>query len=63
MEKRVILVPHGDYKTLASKINALLDDREYRLRLGANARDLTLQYSWSKIVDKYVSVIEGVMHS
>jgi glycosyltransferase involved in cell wall biosynthesis len=55
--KTGILVPPGDYKALASKINELLDDEEYRLRLGINARRHALQYSWSNVINEYVSVI------
>ena len=56
--KTGILVPPGDYKTLASKMDELLDNDEYRLKLGAEARKHAFQYSWSNIINKYVSVID-----
>ncbi len=58
--KTGILVPSGDHRALASKINELLDDEEYRLRLGNNARRHALQYSWSNVINEYVTVIEQI---
>jgi glycosyltransferase involved in cell wall biosynthesis len=57
--KTGILVPPGDSEALASKIDELLNDEEYRLKLGATARKVVLQnYSYSQIVNKYISIIE-----
>jgi len=59
--KTGILVPPGDYKTLASKINELLDDDEKRIKLGTKAREAILhRYDWSLIINEYVTVIEQV---
>jgi glycosyltransferase involved in cell wall biosynthesis len=59
--KTGIFVPPGDHEALASKINELLNDDEYRLRLGVEARKKVLiRYSWSQIVNEYISVIKGL---
>ena len=58
--KTGILVPPRDYEALASKMDELLDDEGYRLRLGIEARKHSLQYSWHNIINEYVSVIEQV---
>jgi glycosyltransferase involved in cell wall biosynthesis len=59
--KTGILVPSGNHRALASKINELLDDEEYRLRLGIEARKHALQYSWHNIINEYISVIEQIL--
>lgn len=62
--KTGIFVPPGDPKALASKINELLNDEEYRRRLGVEARKKVLiRYSWSQIVNEYIFVIKGLYHN
>ena len=61
--KTGILVPPGDHEALASKINELLDNDECRLKLGTEARKHALQYSWSKVINEYIYVIEKVLNT
>lgn len=58
-----LLFRPGDHKDLATKLSDLLDDEDYRLRIGAKAREsVILKYSWSRVVRDYASLLERAVN-
>ena len=55
--KTGLLVPKGDIKALADGMRTLAGDRDLRERLGRSARELAMQFSWPRYVEKYTEAL------
>jgi glycosyltransferase involved in cell wall biosynthesis len=52
----------GDIRGLAEKIRCLIEDEEERRRMGKNSRKLAeREFSYEKVVEKYIHVYEEVL--
>jgi glycosyltransferase involved in cell wall biosynthesis len=57
-----LLFTAGSYTELAEKMDQLLDDEDLRRRLGRQGRRCVVQnYSWSQIIDRYISILEDMI--
>ena len=55
------IIEPGNEKQLVEKISYLIDNEEERMRMGKNSRRLAeKEFSWEKIVEKYLNVYEQV---
>lgn len=52
-----ILVQRGDYRSIAEKSIALLNNRESRKNFGEKARSSVMKFSEEKIIEKWINVI------
>lgn len=58
-----VLFAPGDHVELAIKLNRLLDDKDYRRKIGENARRSVLpKYSWSRVIRDYENLLESVVN-
>jgi glycosyltransferase involved in cell wall biosynthesis len=61
-EKTGLLVPPAQPKTLATKINELLEDEKKTKQMGTNARKTVIaRYSWEKISEIYHEFYQNLM--
>ncbi|MDP2939175.1 MAG: glycosyltransferase family 4 protein [Candidatus Omnitrophota bacterium] len=57
-----VLVKPKDDKSLAQGMMRLLDNAEFRNRLGENGRRMVKDYSWERIADRYLEVYRKVLN-
>ncbi len=56
--KNGFLLKKRDKKEIAEKLNILMKDRNLLRKMGENARESSLKYSWGKIAKRMLSVLE-----
>ena len=54
------LVKEGDVKTLAERLLKLMKDKELRMRMGMEAYARSEKYSEDVIMDKWLSLFDGL---
>ena len=57
-----MLVEPGNIEKLAKAITWLLADEALRNRLGENAYRYVQQFSWDKVAESFLKVVEGALH-
>jgi rhamnosyl/mannosyltransferase len=60
-EKTGLTVPPKDPDALAAALNQLIDDKEYRHRLGRNAAKRATAFTKEKMVDQYETLYEEIL--
>jgi glycosyltransferase involved in cell wall biosynthesis len=55
-------VPIGDKQALAREVIGILDDRDRRERLGAEAFGIASQYRWETAAERLLAAAEQVMN-
>jgi glycosyltransferase involved in cell wall biosynthesis len=55
-----LLYPHGDYRALGERMIRLLEDGEFRARLGEGAVRWAGTFNWSDAAEKTVAFLSGV---
>jgi glycosyltransferase involved in cell wall biosynthesis len=55
------VIPAGDIKTLKSKIEVFIDNRQMLSQMGMRAKDKALQYTWDNYYNKINQIIDKIM--
>ena len=58
-----VLVPLGDAAAFQAGLDRLIRDRDLRLRLGAEARELATGYSWERTCAQYYQLYRRILES
>lgn len=54
-------VPVGEPEALCGRLRALISDRRLRIKMGEQAANFAMEYSWPKITDRIVALYEQVL--
>lgn len=53
-----LLVPHGDVQSLADAMIMFIEKKEFRLKLGLNAKSWSQNFNWDLMADRFLSWID-----
>jgi len=58
-----LLVPPKDHTSLARALKRLIQDPEFAISLGKNAKLRARQFTWERNVEAYVEVYQSIINS